>query len=343
MKDSKKIGILGAGGWGTALSAVLHYNKHNISLWEFNKDLAEKFKLNRENERFLPGIKIPSEINITSDLKEAVNEKEIVIFVVPSHVVREVAEKIKNFNLKDKILISAVKGVENKTLYRISEVLKDVLIDLSSDNIAVLSGPSHAEEVSRKIPTAVTIASSNTELAIHLQEVFMNPFFRVYASEDIIGVELGGSLKNVIAIAAGICDGAELGDNTKAALLTRGIAEITRLGAAIGAEPKTFSGLTGIGDLIVTCYSTHSRNRFVGEQIGKGKKLQDILKDMVMVAEGIKTAESAYQLSIKYNVETPIIEKVYNILFNNENPKNAVNELMTREAKIEDWKIRKSI
>lgn len=343
MKDSKKIGILGAGGWGTALSAVLHYNKHNISLWEFNKDLAEKFKLNRENERFLPGIKIPSEINITSDLKEAVNEKEIVIFVVPSHVVREVAEKIKNFNLKDKILISAVKGVENKTLYRISEVLKDVLIDLSSDNIAVLSGPSHAEEVSRNIPTAVTIASSNTELAIHLQEVFMNPFFRVYASEDIIGVELGGSLKNVIAIAAGICDGAELGDNTKAALLTRGIAEITRLGAAIGAEPKTFSGLTGIGDLIVTCYSTHSRNRFVGEQIGKGKKLQDILKDMVMVAEGIKTAESAYQLSIKYNVETPIIEKVYNILFNNENPKNAVNELMTREAKIEDWKIRKSI
>ncbi len=343
MKDSKKIGILGAGGWGTALSAVLHYNKHNISLWEFNKDLAEKFKLNRENERFLPGIKIPSEINITSDLKEAVNEKEIVIFVVPSHVVREVAEKIKNFNLKDKILISAVKGVENKTLYRISEVLKDVLIDLSSDNIAVLSGPSHAEEVSRKIPTAVTIASSNTELAIRLQEVFMNPFFRVYASEDIIGVELGGSLKNVIAIAAGICDGAELGDNTKAALLTRGIAEITRLGAAIGAEPKTFSGLTGIGDLIVTCFSTHSRNRFVGEQIGKGKKLQDILKDMVMVAEGIKTAESAYQLSIKYNVETPIIEKVYNILFNNENPKNAVNELMTREAKIEDWKIRKSI
>ena len=343
MKNSKKITILGAGGWGTALSVVLHHNKHNISLWEFNKDLAEKFKLNRENERFLPGIKIPSEINITSDLKEAVNEKEIVIFAVPSHVVREVAEKIKNFDVKDKILISAVKGVENNTLYRISEVLKDVLIDLSNDNIAVLSGPSHAEEVSRKIPTAVTIASRNTELAIHLQNVFMNPFFRVYASEDIIGVELGGSLKNVIAIAAGICDGAELGDNTKSALLTRGIAEITRLGAAMGAEPKTFSGLTGIGDLIVTCYSTHSRNRFVGEQIGKGKKLHDIQKDMVMVAEGIKTAESAYQLSIKYKVETPIIEKVYNILFNNENPKNAVYELMTREAKIEDWKIRKSI
>jgi len=343
LKNSKKIGILGAGGWGTALSVVLHYNKHSISLWEFNKDLAEKFRLSRENERFLPGIKIPSEINITSDLKEAVNEKEIVIFTVPSHVVREVAEKIKNFDVKDKITISAVKGIENETLYRMTEVLKDVLIDLSNDNLAVLSGPSHAEEVSRKIPTAVTIASRNSELAIHLQKVFMNPFFRVYASEDIMGIELGGSLKNVIAIAAGICDGAQLGDNTKAALLTRGIAEITRLGVAMGAEPKTFSGLTGIGDLIVTCYSTHSRNRFVGEQIGKGKKLQDILKDMVMVAEGIKTAESAYQLSIKYNVETPIIEKVYNILFNNENPKNAVYELMTREAKIEDWKIRKSI
>ena len=343
MKDSKKIGILGAGGWGTALSIILQHNKHHVSLWEFNKDLAEKLKLSRENERFLPGVKIPSEIDITSDLKEAVSNKEIIIFAVPSHVVREVAERIKNFDVKDKILISAVKGIENKTLYRMSEVLRDVLTDIRYDNIAVLSGPSHAEEVSRKIPTAVTIASKNTKLAIHLQKVFMNPFFRAYASEDIIGVELGGSLKNVISIAAGICDGAKLGDNTKAALLTRGVAEITRLGAAIGAEPKTFSGLTGIGDLIVTCYSPYSRNRFVGEQIGKGEKLQDILKDMVMVAEGVKTAESAYQLSIKYNVETPIIEKVYNILFNNENPKDAVYELMTREAKIEDWKIRKSI
>ncbi|MFC1562705.1 NAD(P)H-dependent glycerol-3-phosphate dehydrogenase [candidate division KSB1 bacterium] len=342
MQKPKKIGILGAGGWGTGLSIVLHNNQHIVSMWEFDKEIAEKFKTTGENEKFLPGIKIPLEISIVCDLEEAVNKNEIILFAVPSHVVREVAEKIKELNIKDKIIISAVKGVENKSLYRMSEVLNEVLPDIGYDKIAVISGPSHAEEVSRKIPTAVTIASKSSKLAIQLQKIFMNPFFRVYASEDLIGVELGGSLKNIIAIAAGICDGADLGDNTKAALLTRGIAEITRLGVALGAEPKTFSGLAGIGDLIVTCYSSHSRNRFVGEQIGKGNKLSDVLKNMVMVAEGVKTTESVYQLSKKHNIETPIIEKVYNVLFNNENPKNAVYELMTREAKIEDWKIRKS-
>ncbi len=318
------------------MSIVLHHNKHFVSLWEFDEEIAEKFKATRENERFLPGIKIPLEINITNDLEEAVNKNEIIVFAVPSHVVRKVAGKVKELDVNNKIFVSAVKGIENKSLYRMSEVLHDVLPDADYNNIAVISGPSHAEEVSKKIPTAVTIASKNSELAVYLQKIFMTPFFRAYASEDLIGVELGGSLKNVIAIAAGICDGAELGDNTKAALLTRGIAEITRLGAALGAEPKTFSGLAGIGDLIVTCCSSHSRNRYVGEQIGKGKKLSDVLKSMVMVAEGVKTTESAYQLANKHNIETPIIEKVYSILFNSENPKNAVYELMTREAKIED-------
>ncbi len=342
MHESKKIGILGAGGWGTALSIVLNDNQHDVTLWEFDKEIAENFKKTGENEKFLPGIKVPSEINITSDLEEAVSENEIILFVVPSHVLREVAEKIRKFDLKSKILISAVKGIENKSLYRMSEVLNEILPDISYDKIAVISGPSHAEEVSRKIPTAITIASKNSKLAIYLQKIFMNPNFRIYASDDLIGVELGGSLKNVIAIAAGICDGARLGDNTKAALLTRGIAEITRLGVTMGAQPKTFSGLAGIGDLIVTCYSAYSRNRHVGEQIGQGNKLSDVLKSMVMVAEGVKTTESVYQLSNKYNIETPIIEKVYNILFKDEEPINAVNELMTREAKIEHWKIQKS-
>ena len=342
MKNSIKIGILGAGGWGTALSIVLHHNNHNITLWEFDKELAEIFKKSRENEKFLPGVKLPSEIIITSDLEEAISKSEIIIFAVPSHTVREVAEKIKKFDIKNKIIVSAVKGIENKTLYRMTEVLKEILTTLNNDDIAVISGPSHAEEVSREIPTAVTIASKNTNIAVYLQKIFMTPSFRVYASSDVIGVELGGSLKNVIAIAAGICDGAKVGDNSKAALLTRGIAEITRLGVALGAEPKTFSGLTGFGDLIVTCYSSYSRNRYVGEQIGKGGKLKDILENMVMVAEGVRTTESAYQLAEKYEVETPITNKVYNILFKDENPINAVNELMTREAKIEDWKIKKT-
>lgn len=331
--DSKNIAILGAGGWGTALSTVLHHNNHSVSLWEIQKDLAEKFIKERENKTFLQGVSIPEEILITSDLTEALNGKDIIFFAVPSHVVRTVAEKIKDIH--NKILISAVKGIENKTLFRISEIFCDVISGVSQDQCAVLSGPSHAEEVARKIPTAVTIASKNTELAILLQKILMNQYFRVYASSDIIGVELGGALKNIIALAAGICDGAQLGDNTKAALLTRGNAEITRLGVSMGADPKTFSGLSGIGDLVVTCYSKYSRNRYVGEHIGKGEKLDSILKNMTMVAEGVKTTESAYQLAKKQNVETPIIEKIYSILFQGEDPIDAVRSLMTREAKME--------
>ena len=343
MDDSKKIGILGAGGWGTALSLVLYQNKHRISLWEFDEEALSEFNITRENKKFLPGVKIPEDILLTSNLKDVIKNNEIIIFVVPSHVIREVAEKLKIINIKGKILISAVKGIENKSLLRMTEVLQDVLSDSSDESIAVISGPSHAEEVVKKIPTAVTIASKETKLAVYLQKIFMNQFFRVYASEDVTGVELGGALKNIIAIAAGICDGAGFGDNTKAALLTRGIAEITRLGVKLGADPKTFMGLTGIGDLVVTCYSGYSRNRYIGEHIGKGEKLSSILTNMVMVAEGVKTTESAYQLAQKHNVEIPIIEKVYNILFKDEDPVKAVNELMTREAKIEDWKIIKAV
>jgi len=245
--DSKKIVILGAGGWGTALSIVLNCNNHSVSLWEINKDLTERFIKEHENKTFLPGVVVPEDIKITSDMSEALSEKEMIIFAIPSHYVRSVAESIKKFDLRNKTFISVVKGIENNTLLRISEILREVISDANEENLAILSGPSHAEEVARKIPTAVTIASKNAELSLNLQKIFMNQFFRVYASSDVTGAELGGALKNIIALAAGICDGAELGDNTKAALLTRGLAEITRLGVTLGADSKTFSGLSGMG------------------------------------------------------------------------------------------------
>jgi len=330
-----KIGIIGAGGWGIALSILLTNNNHTVRLWEFLPDVAQKLEKERVSEELLPGITIPSSIRITSSLKEAVNNAYVLVIAVPSHVVRSVAQQLRSFDLKDKLIVSGVKGIEVDSLLRISQILQEEISELNSDQIIALSGPSHAEEVARGIPTAVTAASKNLNQAQRIQNVFMCPVFRIYTSQDIIGVELSGALKNVIAIASGICDGAKLGDNTKAALLTRGIAEMTRLGVAMGADAKTFSGLAGIGDLIVTCMSKYSRNRYVGEQIGKGYKLKEILQKMVMIAEGVKTTESAYKLSKKYGIETPIMQKVYDILFNNIDPRSAVFELMTRAAKAE--------
>ncbi|HSP87708.1 MAG TPA: NAD(P)H-dependent glycerol-3-phosphate dehydrogenase, partial [Ignavibacteriaceae bacterium] len=260
-----KITVLGAGGWGTTLAILLHYNGHNVTLWEYKKNYSKILDKTRRNEKYLPGIKIPKEINISSDLDESAENKNMIVLAVPSQFLRGVVKEINYSVIKNSILVSVAKGIENKTTMTMSQMLKDVFPSLNGGQIGVISGPSHAEEVSRKIPTAVVAASSEIETSKSIQSAFITAYFRVYSSTDIVGVELGGAFKNVIAIGAGIVDGVKFGDNTKAAIMTRGIAEISRLGDAMGAHPDTFAGLSGMGDLIVTCMSRHSRNRFVGE------------------------------------------------------------------------------
>ncbi len=331
-----RISVLGAGSWGTALSVLLHKNGHAVTLWEFQSEVAAKLRDEGVNHDFLPGIPVPSEITITSDLQSVIQDVDVILCVLPSHVVRDVCEQLAKYGLSKKALIvSATKGIENHSLLRISEIFQSTLPGLKAEQMIVLSGPSHAEEVAKEIPTVITAASTSMLSAERIQSIFMNPHFRVYANTDIVGVELGGSLKNVIAIAAGISDGVGCGDNTKAALMTRGIVEITRLGVAMGANPETFSGLSGVGDLIVTCTSQHSRNRFVGEAIGKGQTLHEVLNGMVMVAEGVRTTQSVMALSEKYHVDMPITREVFNVLFKDKNPKDAVYDLMTRGAKSE--------
>lgn len=331
-----KVTVLGAGSWGTTLALVLNQNNHIVTCWSFDKKDVESIKKIKENKKFLPGITIPDTINITNDLEASVGNAEVIIVAIPSHAVRSVVQNLDLSSKSDLIWVNVAKGIENETLLRISQVIEEVG-SVSPENIAVLFGPSHAEEVSRGIPTAIVSASKSQETATLVQHLFMTSYFRVYANLDIVGVELGGALKNIIAVAAGICDGAGFGDNTKAALMTRGLVEINRLGIQMGAKPDTFAGLSGMGDLIVTCTSKHSRNRYVGEQIGKGRSLQDILNEMVMVAEGIKTTASAYELSKKERVEMPITEQVYRTLFEGKPPAEAMKELMTRASKIEDW------
>jgi glycerol-3-phosphate dehydrogenase (NAD(P)+) len=330
-----KVSVLGAGGWGTTLAVLLHYNGHNVTLWEYKKSYAKELSKRRENKIYLPGIIIPDEIKITSDLEESTSDKNLIVLAVPSQFLRKVVEKIDYHSIKDTILVSVSKGIERETLMTMSQMMKDVHHRLSKEQIGVLSGPSHAEEVSKRIPTAVVAASIEKETSQTIQTVFMNSFFRVYKSTDILGVELGGAFKNVIAIGAGIIDGAGFGDNTKAAIMTRGVAEISRLGLVMGARPETFAGLSGMGDLIVTCMSKHSRNRYVGEQIGRGKKLKEVLKSMEMVAEGVETTKSVNQLAAKYKVETPIANEVYQILFEDKDPIKATTDLMTRDMKFE--------
>lgn len=329
------VAVLGAGGWGTTLAILLLSNGHTVTLYEYKPDYAQILRQKRINEIYLPKIKIPQEIYITSDLNEAISKKQIIVLAVPTQYLRSVIEKINFISIKNSILVNVAKGIEISTLKRVSEIIKDVFPSISDDQIATLSGPSHAEEVARKIPTAVVVGSSSIETAKFVQNEFMNPYFRVYATTDIVGVELGGSLKNVIAIGAGICDGAGFGDNTKAAIMTRGIAEISRLGMALGAKAETFSGLSGIGDVIVTCMSKYSRNRFVGEEIGKGKKLKQILAEMEMVAEGVPTAKSVYLLSQNLKIEVPICTEVYKILYEDKDPILATTHLMTRQPKEE--------
>jgi glycerol-3-phosphate dehydrogenase (NAD(P)+) len=330
------IAVLGAGGWGTTLSIVLHENGHKVDLWEFNSEYAKTIAEYRENFYYLPGIKIPRKIRISNDIESSVSGKSLIIVATPTQFIRNSFEPLKNFNFGDSLIVSVSKGIEKGSLMLVSDMLIDVLKRTKQGNILCLSGPSHAEEVSRKVPTAVVCAGNDLNKAAAVQKAFSNDYFRVYTNDDLIGAEVGGALKNVIAIAAGISDGAGYGDNTKAAIMTRGINEIMNLGLKMNARRETFFGLSGIGDLIVTCSSKHSRNRSVGEQIGKGGKLKDILTEMKMVAEGVTTTESAYELSKKLKIELPITSQVYKILFAGKDPQKATKVLMTRELKIEN-------
>jgi glycerol-3-phosphate dehydrogenase (NAD(P)+) len=329
-----KISVLGAGGWGTTLAILLCRNGHNTTLWEFNKEYAATLKEYRENFYYLPKVKIPKKIHITNDVVEALSDKDLLLFVVPTQYIRSSFKSVEGFDIRKSIVVSAAKGIEMGTHMLVSDIISDIF-KVKKNKLACLSGPSHAEEVSRRIPTTVTCASNDLDLSGKLSKIFSNDYFRVYSNNDLIGTELAGALKNVIAIAAGISDGAGFGDNTKAALMTRGMREIMRLGMKLGAKKETFFGLSGIGDLIVTCSSKHSRNRFVGEQIGRGKKLAVILKEMKMVAEGVATTKSAYELSKRFGIELPITEKVYRILFKGVTPHNAMLDLMLRKLKTE--------
>ncbi|MFC1554860.1 NAD(P)H-dependent glycerol-3-phosphate dehydrogenase [candidate division KSB1 bacterium] len=332
---NKKFCVLGGGSWGTAVAVLLANNGYDIIIWEFRKDLADKLASDKENKTFLPGIKLSDSISVTNSISEAVEFGDYICFVIPSHVFRSVAKSVAQCNTSGKKFISATKGIEHDSLMRMSEILLEEIPDSSKTNVAVLSGPGFAVEVVRDIPTAVSIASENLDYAKEVQELFMCSTFRPYINNDIIGVELGGSFKNVMAIATGILDGIGYGDNAKAALLTRGLVEMSRLGVKLGANPQTFNGLSGVGDLILTCTGAHSRNLHVGKELGKGRKLNDILQEMVMVAEGVYSAESVKQISEKFKVETPIMEQVYKILFEDKEAKKAIIDLMTREAKQE--------
>ena len=328
-----KITVLGAGGWGTTIALVLYDNHHDVNLWTFDSDQADLIRKKHENPQFLPGVVLPSEIKITTDIEASCRERDMIVAAVPSQFLRSVLQRIAHLDLQHTVICNVAKGIENGSLMTMSEVLLDVLMHERRENIAILSGPSHAEEVSLKIPTMVVSASFKLKTAKIVQEAFVNDYFRVYVNEDIRGVELGGAIKNVIAIGAGLSDGAGFGDNTKAAIMTRGIYEITRLGAKMGAQPITFAGLSGMGDLIVTCMSHHSRNRFVGEEIGKGRNVAEVLSDMTMVAEGVATAKSVHQLAQKHHADMPMAEEVYKVLFEDKNPRQATLDLMLRDTR----------
>ncbi|MFB1080812.1 NAD(P)H-dependent glycerol-3-phosphate dehydrogenase [Jeotgalibacillus sp. JSM ZJ347] len=324
-----QIAVLGAGSWGTALAMVLAENHHQVRLWTHTEAQAEKINESHQNEKYLPGIELPENLIAYSNIEEAVTSAEMIVFAVPAKATREVAEKVNLVTKKPSVIVHVSKGIEPDTHLRISEILEDTLSEAMTD-LVVLSGPSHAEEVVKRHPTTVTAASKNIEAAKQVQDAFMNQHFRVYTNNDVIGVEVGGALKNIIALAAGITDGLGYGDNAKAALITRGLAEIARLGTKMGANPLTFSGLTGVGDLIVTCTSVHSRNWRAGNMLGKGHKLDEVLDSMGMVVEGVRTTKAAYQLADKYQVSMPITKALYHVLFENVHPKEAVDQLMAR-------------
>lgn len=326
------VGIMGAGSWGTALALLLHKNGHQVTVWSINEEEVEMLTKEREHKSKLPGVKIPEDMIFTSDLETAVTGKDFAVLAVPSPFTRSTARSMRPFVKEGQILINVAKGIEESTLKTLSEQIEE---EIPQADVAVLSGPSHAEEVGRGLPTSVVVGAKTKETAEYLQGMFMSEVFRVYTSPDILGIELGGSLKNVIALAAGMADGLGYGDNTKAALITRGIQEIARLGVKMGGAIESFTGLTGIGDLIVTCASVHSRNRKAGYLMGQGKTMQEAMDEVKMVVEGVYSTKAAVALGKKYDVDLPIIEQVNAILFEGKNAGEAVKELMMREGKAE--------
>jgi glycerol-3-phosphate dehydrogenase (NAD(P)+) len=329
------VAVVGAGSWGTALANLLAVKGYRVDWWVFETEIKEQILESRENEIFLPGVELSSNLNPSNDLAAVVSGKDLVLVVVPSHVMRETTLKMAAHLDRETIVVSASKGIENRTYLTMTGVLQQTLPQIAAYHLAVISGPSFAREVARQLPTVVTAACRDIEAAALVQQVMATPYFRVYTSDDVVGVELGGSLKNVIAIAAGMIDGLGLGLNTRAALITRGMTEIRRLGVKMGANPRTFTGLAGFGDLILTCTGDLSRNHTVGKKIGQGQKIKDILAEMRMVAEGVKTAKSVYNLSRKVGVDMPIAHETYRILYEDLPPKEAVYRLMTRDLKPE--------
>lgn len=322
--------VLGAGSWGTALAYSLAKNGKKVQLWGRVDDKVDELNISRENTLFLPGVILPKEVEATSDMERALYGSSCIVVAVPSHVVRGVASRVKDLIPQGALIISVAKGIETSSLLRMSEVISEELGDKTS-SICVLSGPSHAEEVGKDIPTALVAAAKSKLVAERVQDLFMSPRLRVYTNPDMVGVELGAALKNVIALGTGIAEGLGFGDNTKAALMTRGLAEIARLGVAAGANPLTFAGLTGIGDLIVTCTSMHSRNRRAGIQLGRGVPLDQVLDQMGMVVEGVKATEAAWGLCQRYKVVMPICQQIYRVLYRHEDPREAVVKLMGRD------------
>ena len=328
-----KVGILGAGSWGTALSLMLYKNGHDVTVWSIDKREVEMLQNEREHKSKLPGVKLPEDMVFTNNLEEGMKEKDFLVLAVPSIFTRSTARSMKPYIKQGQIVVNVAKGIEEDTLMTLSEQIEE---ELPEADVAVLSGPSHAEEVGRGLPTTCVVGAKSKATAEFLQEAFMNDFFRVYISPDILGIEIGGALKNVIALAAGIADGLGYGDNTKAALITRGIAEITRLGVKMGGMAESFSGLTGIGDLIVTCASLHRRNRRAGILIGQGKTMQEAMDEVQMVVEGVYSAKAGLALAKKYNESMPIIEQINQVLFEDKSPADAVYELMHRDGRREN-------
>lgn len=327
-----KVSVIGSGSWGTALAWLLCNNGHNVTLWSFLEKENDMFVKYRENVDKLPGVKLQESIQFTNDLKEAIEDKELMILAVPSTAVRSTARNMKQFVKPGQIIVDVAKGVEESTLMIMTDIIEQ---EIPQANVAVLSGPSHAEEVGKGLPTTIVAAAHDMETAEHIQNMFMSPVFRVYTSQDMLGVEIGAALKNVVALAAGIADGLGFGDNTKAALITRGIAEISRLGIAMGAKAATFTGLSGIGDLVVTCASVHSRNRRAGVLMGQGYSMQEAMDEVHMVVEGVYSAKAAAKLAEKYNVGMPIVSAVNQILFEGKSASSAVLDLMLRVKKEE--------
>ena len=333
--EKTRVGVVGAGAWGTALAKLLADKGFVLDLWVFEPEVREQIEKDRENKVFLPNVKLPENIIPSNDLEIVVKKKDLVLVVVPSHCMRDIAGQMKNFISRKTIIITASKGIENKTHMTMTQILAEKIDFLPKENFVVLSGPSFAKEVANKVPTVVAAASTSRDVSEYVQKIFSCPTFRVYVNDDPIGTQIGGAMKNVVAIAAGICDGMEMGLNPRAALITRGLTEMNRLGTKLGADPLTLAGLAGVGDLLLTCTGVLSRNYTLGKQIGEGKKLDEIISEMRMVAEGVKTTRSVYNLSKKLGVDLPICNEVYSVLFEGRSVKETVERLMNRSLKHE--------